>query len=76
MARVRTINKGYDEYREKDPGTALTRTGFRRLVTSGQVPSVRVGQKYLIDMDIIEEYLRGTIPMPMAVVPGIREVKL
>lgn len=75
MSRVRTINKGYDELFRDDPGTSLTRTAFRRMVVSGKVPSVRVGTKFLIDLDEVETYLRGSVPAAVPV-QGIREVRL
>lgn len=76
MSRIRTIDLAYDELLQADPGTALTRTGLRRLVVSGQLPSVRVGTKYLLDMEEIEAYLRGAVPAAAPVPPGIREVAL
>ena len=45
--------------RQADPGTALTKTALRRLVTSGQIPSVRVGAKYLVDLNAINEFCSG-----------------
>lgn len=75
MPRMRTINQAATWLQENDPETALTKTALRRLVTSGKLPSVRVGQKYLISLEALEDYLHGTVPLP-AVVQGIREVKL
>ena len=62
MARMRTIDQGADWLRKTDPDTALTKTALRRLVTTGQLPSVRIGQKYLLDLDTLTEYLKGTLP--------------
>ena len=75
MPRMRTINQAAAWLQQNDPETALTKTALRRLVTSGKLPSVRVGQKYLISLEALEDYLHGTAPLP-AVVQGIREVKL
>ena len=55
--RLRTIDECAAELRASDPGCALTRTALRRMVVTGQVPSVRVGTKYLVDLDRVEEYL-------------------
>ena len=55
--------------------TALTKTALRRLVTTGKLPSVRIGQKYLVSLEALEDYLHGAVPLPVAV-QGIREVKL
>ena len=76
MARMRTIDQAAAWIREQDPETALTPTALRRLVTSGQVPSVRVGQKFLVELGEVEAYLRGSVPTPASALPGIREVRL
>ena len=73
--RIRGIDTGYDELHEADPDMGLTRTAFRRLVISGAIPSTRIGVKYLVDLDVVETFLRGSVPAP-ATAPGIREVKL
>ena len=59
---MRTIDQVADWFRETDPDTALTKTALRRLVTTGQLPSVRIGQKYLLDLDTLTEYLKGSLP--------------
>lgn len=59
MSRTRGIDDGYAEVKEKDPGTALTKTALRRLIISGAIPSVRIGKKYLFDLDVLERYLSG-----------------
>ena len=64
MPRMRTIDQVADWLRKTDPDTALTKTALRRLVTTGQLPSVRIGQKYLLDLDTLTEYLKGSLPEP------------
>ena len=59
MPRMRTIAAAYKELKNTDPRTSVTLNGLRTLVLTGAVPSVRVGNKYLISMDAIEEYLGG-----------------
>ena len=56
MRRMRTIDEAAAFVRQADPGTALTKTALRRLVASGQIPSVRVGAKYLVDLNAIDEF--------------------
>ena len=75
MPRMRTIDQAAEWLKETDPGTAITKTALRRLVTSGELPCVRVGQKYLINLETLEDYLQGSVPLPV-VAHGIREVKL
>ena len=59
MPRMRTIEQAAAWLAETDPGCALTKTALRRMVTTGQLPSVRVGQKYLISLEALEAFLAG-----------------
>lgn len=74
LPRMRTIDQAAEWLRATDPDTAFTRTALRRLVTTGELPSVRIGQKYLISLETLEEYLQGSVPLSVSV-HGIREVK-
>lgn len=58
-ARMRGIDAAYEILKAADPETELTYTGFRRLVTTGQIQSVKVGAKYLVNLDKLEEFLAG-----------------
>ena len=51
---------------ERDPETALTKTALRRLVTTGQLPAVRVGGKYLVNLEVLESFLNSSniVPFP------------
>ena len=63
---MRTIDQAYDYLVAADPECALTRTALRRLVVSGQVRSVMVGRKYLVDLDLLEDFLQNPIiPLPL-----------
>lgn len=66
MARIRTIMEAAKHIKATDPETAFTETALRRLIITGAVPSVRVGVKYLIDLDALEAYLRGDQKQVMA----------
>ena len=82
MRMMRTIDEAAAFLRQTDPNTAVTKTALRRLVTSGQIPSVRIGAKYLVDLGVLDEFFGGqavklqTIQTstirPLAVVPGGR----
>lgn len=61
MLHPRTIKEAALWFKSHDPGTALTETAIRRLVRSGEVPSVRVGRKYLVNLEALESYLTGTV---------------
>lgn len=57
MSRFRTIRAAYEEIKTADPGTALTEWRIRRLVVEGEIPSRRMGAKYIIDLDYLLRYL-------------------
>ena len=59
MPRMRTIREAALHVRESDPATALTETAIRRLLTTGALPCVRIGAKYLLDLDVLEAFLSG-----------------
>lgn len=61
MRQMRTIDEAAAFLRQADPNTAVTKTALRRLVTSGQIPSVRVGAKYLIDLGVLGEFFAGNV---------------
>lgn len=59
MARMRLIKEAIAELKERDPDTALTEYALRRMVKSGQVPSVNAGNRYIVNMDVLERFLKG-----------------
>ena len=72
LLRMRTINQAVAWLREIDPETAITQTALRRLVVSGQLPSVRVGKKYLLNLDTLEDYLQGAASVETGTAQRIR----
>ncbi len=56
-ARMRTIKEAITEIKQEDPHSALTESYLRKLVRSGDFPSVKVGVKTLINLDRLMEYL-------------------
>lgn len=55
--RMRGIKQAIEELRLADPNTAFTEKALRRLILNGELPSVRCGVKYLVNMDVLENYL-------------------
>lgn len=68
MARMRTINEAAAYMQEHDEHTALTKTALRRMVVTGMIPSVAVGHKYLINLDVLESYLNAGMADPMTTI--------
>lgn len=63
MLHTRTIREAAVWFKSQAPQTCLTETAIRTLVRSGKVPSVRVGKKYLVTLEALEEYLIGKSKM-------------
>lgn len=59
LPKMRTIKEAVAEFHAADPATAITETYLRRLVVTGQVPHVKAGNKYLINMDVLSHFLEG-----------------
>lgn len=62
MLHPRTIREAAAWFKTQDPDTALTETAIRRLVRTGTVPSIRIGKKYLVNLEALESYLAGVCP--------------
>ena len=78
MPRMRTIDKAIIELHLADPGCDLTKNALRRLVISGQLTGVvRVGSKYLLDLDRLEQYLAAGTPNPTTTaLGGVRRIEV
>jgi len=55
-------------------GTALTSSAIRRLIRAGEIPSRKVGAKYLTTAAAIETWL-NTAPEPTELEPGRRTIR-
>jgi len=53
VPRMRTIPKAYQELLKLDPDTSISMRGFRKICASEQVPKVNVGNKTLINFDLL-----------------------
>lgn len=74
--RMRTIREASEHISSNDPETALTQTALRRLVKMGAIPSVRIGAKYLVALELIEEYLQGKQTAAETAKGAIRRVEV
>ncbi len=61
MPKIRTIDKGYDEYKETiDPGTSVSRHDWRQIVITGQLKSVRrAGNRFLYNLSEMVDFLKN-----------------
>lgn len=60
LPHMRTIEQAAEWLHRTDPECALTRTGLRRLVVAGVIPSVRNGTKYMLALENLAAFLYGT----------------
>ena len=64
LPRMRTLSEAYAYIKEMDPDTALTANYVRCLIVSGELPRVKCGKKYLVDVDLLIEHLRKYMRAP------------
>ena len=57
--RMRTIPKAFEAVKQADPNTDLTLRALRRMVNNGPIPTVQVGRKRLVDLDLLFDTLSG-----------------
>ncbi len=57
MPKIRTLSSAIKELKEIDPNCSLTLTALRRKIRNNELPYAKVGNKYLVDLDIIVKIL-------------------
>lgn len=57
LPRMRTLSEAYECIKAYDPETAISANYVRCLIVSGAVPRIRCGKKYLVDVDVLIDYL-------------------
>ena len=67
---MRTITESIAAIREADPQTAFTETALRRMVKKGEIPSVKSGCKYLVNLDVLIDYLNNPTSQTAAIIPA------
>lgn len=56
MPKIRSMAEAYDEIKKQDPDTTLTYYMFRKLILSGEIPSLKSNGKYLVKLDDVADY--------------------
>ncbi len=56
---IRTINGALEELRREDPNSPISEYALRLWIKSGALPAVKNGNKFLIDMETLREFLSG-----------------
>lgn len=57
--QVRTIKQAADYLRSCDPDTPITEYTIRHWILTGDLPMIRAGNKYLVNLETLTNYLRG-----------------
>ncbi len=58
-SRVRNIKQAYLYIKEQDSETALTEYAFRNIVKSGKIPTFKIGNKILLNLDDVDRFLEN-----------------
>lgn len=59
MAKIRTIEKAFDEIKRLDPDTCITKHFIKNLIINGDIPYRKTGNRFLIDVDDVMIYMKG-----------------
>ena len=59
LTRMRSIPQAVAELKARDPGTNITVCILRRWVKEGKIKHTKTGKNFIVNMDDLEEYLRG-----------------
>lgn len=57
IPRMRTIDNAYAEIKMLDPNTDFTKRALRRMVAKKEIPTTKIGNKNLINLDRLLEIL-------------------
>ena len=55
--RMRTIPKAYEAIKTLDPDTDFSMRMFRTLVKSGEIPTIKISNKVLVNLDLLIDKL-------------------
>lgn len=59
MSRMRTINQSIEYLKNKDSDTAVSAWWLRMMLKAGKLKHHRAGNKYLVDLDSLEDFLKN-----------------
>lgn len=53
IPRMRTVSKAVSELKKLDPDTDFTERALRRMIAKKEIPTVLIGNKNLINLDLL-----------------------
>lgn len=60
MQKMRLISEAYRYIKEQDPDTCITKTAFTTLVKQGRIPSIKIGNKTIVNLDHVETFFKDS----------------
>ena len=75
--RMRGIREAVEEIKNNDPESIMTYDRLMRIVHRGDIPSIKLGTRYIINMDMLYQYLYNgsTVDVSKPNGGGIRVIK-
>ena len=58
--RIRTISGALKWIKDQDPDTSITEYQLRRWIAENKLPCIKSGNKNLINLEVLSEFLKGT----------------
>jgi len=58
---MRTVQQAVIYFKEADPHTAVNETMLRRLLKENKIQYIKIGAKYLINLDWLESWLLNPV---------------
>ena len=72
MCKVRSIKQAADYFKQLDPETQITEYTLRKLIADGTIPSIKSGNKHLINIDQVLSMF-CIKPLKQRTIPHINE---
>lgn len=69
MVKVRSLREALAYIKSQDNDTGISENAIRVLVVSGKIPSVKVGRKYLVNVDTLLRYFEVRLAAADETVP-------
>lgn len=58
MQKMRLVSEAYKYIKEQDPETCITKTAFTTLVKQGRIPSIKIGNRTIVNLDHVETFFK------------------
>ena len=63
MVKLRTLKECFEYIKENDERSAVTPYFLRQMVVQKKIPYMRAGRKYLINLENIDKFMAGELPL-------------